>query len=134
MLKAFLPLLLERPEAHVVNISSMGGFVPVRMRECGTLLQAPAWDFFAPEQKGSGKQEASTTMVFVNLLKRLMQDKDLEAIYSFPLPKSASLSEMTIWAGEKQLDGEVVEAKEARRVYEEERDAGNDAGLAEKKG
>ncbi|MBU2601357.1 MAG: SDR family oxidoreductase [Actinobacteria bacterium] len=27
--KAFLPLLLERPEAHIVNISSMGGFVPV---------------------------------------------------------------------------------------------------------
>ncbi len=27
--KAFLPHLLERPEAHVVNISSMGGFLPV---------------------------------------------------------------------------------------------------------
>jgi NADP-dependent 3-hydroxy acid dehydrogenase YdfG len=29
MTKAFLPHLLERPEAHVVNISSMGGFLPV---------------------------------------------------------------------------------------------------------
>jgi len=29
MTKAFLPLLLKRPEAHVVNISSMGGFLPV---------------------------------------------------------------------------------------------------------
>ena len=29
MTKAFLPLLLARPEAHVVNISSMGGFLPV---------------------------------------------------------------------------------------------------------
>lgn len=27
--KAFLPHLLERPEAHIVNLSSMGGFVPV---------------------------------------------------------------------------------------------------------
>jgi NAD(P)-dependent dehydrogenase (short-subunit alcohol dehydrogenase family) len=27
--KAFLPRLLERPEAHIVNVSSMGGFVPV---------------------------------------------------------------------------------------------------------
>ncbi len=27
--KAFLPFLLERPEAHIVNISSMGGFLPV---------------------------------------------------------------------------------------------------------
>jgi NAD(P)-dependent dehydrogenase (short-subunit alcohol dehydrogenase family) len=29
MTKTFLPLLVARPEAHVVNISSMGGFLPV---------------------------------------------------------------------------------------------------------
>lgn len=29
MTKTFLPLLLKRPEAHLVNISSMGGFLPV---------------------------------------------------------------------------------------------------------
>jgi short-subunit dehydrogenase len=28
MTKAFLPALLERPEAHIVNLSSMGGFLP----------------------------------------------------------------------------------------------------------
>ena len=27
--KSFLPHLLERPDAHIVNISSMGGFLPV---------------------------------------------------------------------------------------------------------
>lgn len=29
MTKAFLPHLLKRPEAHITNISSMGGFLPV---------------------------------------------------------------------------------------------------------
>jgi len=29
MIKAFLPRLLKRPEAHVANVSSMGGFLPV---------------------------------------------------------------------------------------------------------
>lgn len=29
MVKAFLPHLLQRPQAHIVNISSMGGFFPV---------------------------------------------------------------------------------------------------------
>jgi short-subunit dehydrogenase len=29
MTRAFLPRLLERPAAHVVNVSSMGGFLPV---------------------------------------------------------------------------------------------------------
>jgi short-subunit dehydrogenase len=28
MIKAFLPELLKRPEAHIVNVSSMGGFFP----------------------------------------------------------------------------------------------------------
>ena len=29
MIKVFLPHLLSRPEAHIVNVSSMGGFMPV---------------------------------------------------------------------------------------------------------
>ncbi|MDO9121737.1 MAG: SDR family oxidoreductase [Anaerolineaceae bacterium] len=29
MTKAFLPYLLKRPEAHIINLSSMGGFLPV---------------------------------------------------------------------------------------------------------
>ncbi len=29
MTRAFLPFLLQRPEAHIVNVSSMGGFLPV---------------------------------------------------------------------------------------------------------
>lgn len=58
-------------------------------------------------------------------------DADLEAIYGFPVPSSASLSEITIRNGEKTLNGEVIEADEAKRVYTEERDAGSDAGLGE---
>ena len=57
---------------------------------------------------------------------------DLEALYSFPVPESGSLSEMSILVGESQIDGEVIEKDKARSVYREERDQGNDAGLAEK--
>ncbi len=56
----------------------------------------------------------------------------LEGIYSFPIPKSASLSEMTIWAGEKEMNGEVLTKEEADKIYEEEKEKGNDAGKAEK--
>ncbi len=58
-------------------------------------------------------------------------DQDVEAIYSFPLPRNASLSEITIWSGERVLNGEVIEAGKATAVYQEERAAGNDAGLGE---
>ena len=34
--------------------------------------------------------------------------KDLEAMYSFPIPKSASLSEVTIFVGEREIQGEVL--------------------------
>ena len=56
---------------------------------------------------------------------------DVEAIYTFPVPKSASLAGLTIRNGDRTLEGEVVEADKAKKVYEEERDSGNDAGLGE---
>ena len=59
---------------------------------------------------------------------------DLEGIYAFPVPKSASLSEVTIYIGETEIHGEVIEKNEAEKIYEEERDQGNDAGLASKNG
>ena len=33
-------------------------------------------------------------------------NQDLEAMYSFPLPKSASLSEVTIYVGGREINGE----------------------------
>ena len=59
---------------------------------------------------------------------------DLEAVYAFPIPRSASLSEVTIWAGERELNGEVLAKAEAERAYAEEKQAGRDAGLASQQG
>lgn len=59
---------------------------------------------------------------------------DLEAVYAFPVPKSASLSEVTITSGEKTLQGEVLPKQEAQTIYEEEKAKGNDAGLSTKNG
>lgn len=60
--------------------------------------------------------------------------RDLEALFRLPLPKNASLSEMTIFAGERELHGEVLPKDEARSLYEEEKQRGNDTGLATKNG
>ncbi|MCF3649206.1 VIT and vWA domain-containing protein [Synoicihabitans lomoniglobus] len=57
---------------------------------------------------------------------------DIEAVYSFPVPTGASLSEISINNGEKILNGEVLPRAEAQTVYEEEKAAGNDAGLGSK--
>jgi Ca-activated chloride channel homolog len=60
--------------------------------------------------------------------------QELEALYAFPVPKSASLSEVTIVTGEKTLGGEVLPKSEAETIYAAEKNAGNDAGLASKNG
>tara|TARA_B100001971_G_C18266232_1_gene592795 strand:- start:3388 stop:5415 length:2028 start_codon:yes stop_codon:yes gene_type:complete len=57
---------------------------------------------------------------------------DVEAVYAFPVPESASLSEITIHSGETVLEGEVIARDEAERIYEEEKAKGNDVGLGSK--
>lgn len=59
-------------------------------------------------------------------------DRDLEAVFRLPLPQSASLSEMTIYAGESELHGEVLPKEEAEALYEEEKQRGHDTGLGSK--
>lgn len=55
-----------------------------------------------------------------------------EAVYSFPLPKDSSLSEVSLRVNEKELHGEVVEKQKARDVYEDQKSQGRDTALAEK--
>jgi len=57
---------------------------------------------------------------------------DLEAVYSFPVPEKGAVAEFTIWIDGKPVTGEVLEKKQARKIYEEEKAAGRDAGLTEK--
>lgn len=56
---------------------------------------------------------------------------DLEAVYSFPVPDQASVSEFTYWIDGRPVSGEVLPKSEARRTYEEEKAAGREAGLTE---
>ncbi len=60
--------------------------------------------------------------------------RDLEALYAFPVPDEAAVSEFTYWIDGKPVDGEVLEKKAARAAYEEEKAAGHEAGLTEKQG
>ncbi len=59
-------------------------------------------------------------------------DIDLEAIYTFPIPKQASLSEVSLWIDDQEVVGEVLEKKKAREVYEDQVSKGNDTAIAEK--
>ena len=59
-------------------------------------------------------------------------DTDFEACYSFPIPKSASLSELSLWIDGHEVLGEVIEKEKAKKIYDNQRQQGKDTALAEK--
>ncbi len=52
--------------------------------------------------------------VFVNPYNR-----DLEADYIFPMPEGAALSRFTAWLGGHKMEAELLDADQARRIYED---------------
>ena len=69
------------------------------------------------------------TQVFSN-----QNQQTVEAIYSFPLPKSASMSEVMVQIGEKTINGEVVDKTTADKIYGIEKNKGNNVAKASKNG
>jgi pyruvate dehydrogenase E1 component len=55
---------------------SLGGYLPTR-RKIAPPLQVPALEVFKTQLEGTGKREASTTMVFVRMLTALIRDKQI---------------------------------------------------------
>lgn len=56
----------------------------------------------------------SIDQVFIN-----NHHKDIEGIFIFPLPEKVAISEFSMYIGEKQVKGEILDRDEARRLYEE---------------
>lgn len=65
---------------------------------------------------------------------RNVNDTVMEAVYSFPVPQSASLSECNVLVGEQTMTGEVIPRDRAHEVYESEKSSGNNAAVADKNG
>lgn len=55
----------------------------------------------------------------------------IEAVYTFPLSHRAAVDRMTMKVGDRVIEGEVKERRQARQMYESARDAGHVASLLE---
>lgn len=64
--------------------------------------------------------------VFVNT-----ENRQVEALYTFPVPREASVSNFSMWIGGKEMIGEVVEKQRAREIYESYKQQRRDPGLLE---
>lgn len=66
------------------------------------------------------------TQVFRN-----REDRTIEALWTFPVPKAASVSNFSMWIGGAEMVGEVVEKQRARQIYDSYKRRNQDPGLLE---
>ncbi len=64
--------------------------------------------------------------VFVNT-----ENRQVEALYTFPVPREASVSNFSMWINGKEMIGEVVEKERAREIYNSYKRQKRDPGLLE---
>jgi Ca-activated chloride channel homolog len=59
------------------------------------------------------------------------ENRQVEALYTFPVPKGASVSNFSMWINGKEMIGEVLEKKRAREIYNSYKQRKRDPGLLE---
>jgi Ca-activated chloride channel homolog len=95
------------------------------LRPIGTQYQAiEIVDHAVEVVINNGFARTKVTQIFHN-----PNSEALDAVYEFPVPPDAALSEMNIEFGDNVLHGEVVGSDEAQEIYDEQAAAGNQAGL-----
>jgi Ca-activated chloride channel family protein len=76
----------------------------------------------------NGVAVTHVTQIFHNTEKR-----QVEALYTFPVPKGASVANFSMWINGKEMVGEVVEKQRAREIYNSYKQVNRDPGLLEQK-
>jgi Ca-activated chloride channel family protein len=76
----------------------------------------------------NGIAVTTVTQEFKNL-----ENRQVEALYTFPVPKEASVSNFSMWINGKEMIGEVVEKQRARQIYNSYKRKKRDPGLLEQK-
>src|SRR5947207_7425419 len=61
----------------------------------------------------NGVAVTEVEQVFLNTENRIV-----EALYTFPVPKGASVASFSMWINGKEMIGEVVEKQRARQIYD----------------
>jgi Ca-activated chloride channel homolog len=74
----------------------------------------------------NGVAVTEVDQVFVN-----KEDRIVEALYTFPVPKNASVANFSMWINGKEMIGEVVEKERARQIYNSYKEVKRDPGLLE---
>ena len=116
---AFLVMMLCSATAHAAGLlvadGGFGGVLEIREQDVRVTIN-------------NGVAVTQVEQVFRNT-----EDRTLEALYTFPVPKGASVANFSMWINGAEMVGEVVEKERARQIYESYKRPQNpkDPGLLE---
>ena len=74
----------------------------------------------------NGVAVTEVEQIFVNTENRIV-----EALYTFPVPRGASVANFSMWINGQEMIGEVVEKERARKIYNSYKQTRRDPGLLE---
>lgn len=77
--------------------------------------------------------EVNGLVARVSVMQEFKNDGDewVEGIYVFPLPDQAAVDQMRLYIGERFIEGEIREKEQARKEYEQAKQAGKKTSLVE---
>ena len=117
LIAGLLTSLLGLQSAHAAGLMvSDGGF--------GGLLAIDEHSVRVTVNNGIATTEV--TQVFRNT-----ENRQVEALYTFPVPRGATVSNFSMWINGKEMVGEVVEKQRAREIYNSYKQQKRDPGLLE---
>ncbi len=87
----------------------------------------------APLVAADVKMDIAGPVIRTRLTQRFTNptDKWVEGVYAFPLPEDAAVDNLRVVIGDKFIEGDIKERKEARVIYERAAASGQRAGLVE---
>jgi Ca-activated chloride channel family protein len=111
-----LALAMAKPVRAAGLLIADGGF--------GGVLELKEHDVKVTINNGIAVTEV--TQIFHNT-----ENRQVEALYTFPVPKQASVSNFSMWINGKEMIGEVLEKERARQIYNSYKQRRKDPGLLE---
>ncbi|MCX7049235.1 MAG: VIT and VWA domain-containing protein [Candidatus Sumerlaeota bacterium] len=114
---ALIWLLLSATSARAAGLliadNGLGGVLEIEEHEARVTIN-------------NGVAITEVTQVFRNT-----ENRQVEALYTFPVPKAASVANFSMWINGKEMTGEVLEKKRAREIYNTYKQQRRDPGLLE---
>jgi Ca-activated chloride channel family protein len=133
-----LPSIAVRAEPASSGASAATGqanrVTPDDMNTGALLLQTEDGGFVeAPRLRTDIVMTVNGTIARVTVTQRFDNPSDrwLEGIYVFPLPEQSAVDALRMEIGSRVIEGEVKGRQEAKKAYEEAKDAGQKASLVE---